>query len=220
MGGIFSQQPQQPQQSVPANLQAPGSSGNATKPVPRAYLSYFLPMTTPDLTHIHSRPAGPGTINIVAQLLTYRGLPIELAQRIVDEARYWTKCTRTNKKPCTVVAGAEPPRQPRGSQMERWTSGQEHEVVEGMKVGEGGLKDRKGAVWFLCSSPIGCDPCGQGVETSERGEKSNTTEERKASSWIREIAVETFSRDQGWSDNAKHYGGSHQPARPSMADIS
>lgn len=91
--------------------------------------------------------------------------------------------------------------------MERWTSGQEHEVLEEMQMEESGLKDRKGAVWYLCSSPIGCDPCGQDAEDVENEKKRDADVEKNPVSWIREIVVETFSRDQGWSDNAKNYGG-------------
>ncbi|KAI9636233.1 uncharacterized protein MKK02DRAFT_44937 [Dioszegia hungarica] len=155
-------------------------------------------MPSPELTHSHSRPTGPATINAVVTLLKWRGLPIELAQRIVDQAQYWTKCTRSNKRACTVIARMAPPRQSSGGQLETWTSGQEDEVKEDMEMEGSGLRDRIGEVWYLCSSPMGCL-----LKQRNGGEEKDET---GASSWIRQVAVETFSRDQGWSDNAAHYG--------------
>jgi hypothetical protein len=195
MGGVFSQSPQPAgDTSLPTTV----PSRNTSETGARRYLSYFVPMPSPELIHSHSRPTGPATINAVVTLLTWRGLPVELAQRIVDQAQYWTKCTRTNKRACTVVARMAPPRQSSGGQLETWTSGQEDEVKEDMAMEGSGLRDRTGEVWYLCSSPVGC-PLRQrngGEEKDEMG----------ASSWIRQVAVETFSRDQGWSDNAAHYG--------------
>lgn len=211
MGGIFSQQLQNPPHPPSGTVSSQNLGPNITTPprANRSYLSYFLPMSTPELTHTHTHPAGPATINIVARLLTCRGLPFEIAQRIVDDARYWTKCTRTNKKACTVIAGMPPPRQTTGSHLARWTSGQEEEVRADLDVGNSGLRDKKGEVWYLCSSPIGCDPCRQPDDGhTEESESLKRLEDSVDTSWIREIMVETYSRDQGWSDNASHYGKS------------
>lgn len=81
-----------------------------------------------------------------------------------------------------------------------WLTGQEEEVPEAAMAGDGGLEGGKGKVWYLVSSPIGCfgdpDPMNTRVGHGER------------TAWVKEVVIETFSKDQGWSNYAQHYGGS------------
>lgn len=82
-----------------------------------------------------------------------------------------------------------------------WATGQEDEVPRGAMESGGGLDGAKGKVWYLVSSPIGC--FGGPVHTKTgRGERR---------AWVKEVVVETFSKDQGWSNYAQHYGRSGFP---------
>lgn len=206
MGGVLSQQPQQSLQTPPISSQ-PKAEGFLAKH--QTYLSYFIPMSTPTLTHTHTRPSGPASINAVISILTSKGLPPELVQRIMEDARYWSKCVRSNKKACTIVAGMEPPRQQRGGQLERWVSGQEEEMMGEMTMTNSGLKDDCGKVWYLCSGPIGCSPTRPKVleEKAIRLDEAES-EERAAQVWLRQVVVETSSKDQGWTDHMQYYGKS------------
>jgi hypothetical protein len=120
-------------------------------------LSYFLPISTPDLIHTHEHPT-PSDHRLTALYLTHLDLPGELVPRILDEAEHWSVCTREMKRQVRVVAGAQPPR--RAVHIgARWLNGQEDEdgIREIMALGgEGGLKEAEGDCWILCSGEIGC----------------------------------------------------------------
>lgn len=90
-----------------------------------------------------------------------------------------------------------------------WLTGQEEEVPEAAMAGDGGLEGGKGKVWYLVSSPIGCfgDPDPMNTRVGH-GEKT---------AWVKEVIIETFSKDQGWSNYAQHYGGSRVAFYVSMA---
>ncbi|OXC64659.1 hypothetical protein J008_05272 [Cryptococcus neoformans] len=77
-----------------------------------------------------------------------------------------------------------------------WATGQEDEVPRGAMESGGGLDGAKGKVWYLVSSPIGCFG-GPAHTKTGRGERR---------AWVKEVVVETFSKDQGWSNYAQHYG--------------
>jgi hypothetical protein len=114
-----------------------------------------------------------------------------------------------------------------------WTSGQEDELRSELQLEDGGLEDRDGEVWYLCSAPLGCvahdleppevlegyaddSPRKQNgkermkeKEQGGQGGETDTDIETSSGWWAREIVVETLSRDQGWSSgDPKCYGGS------------
>ena len=87
-----------------------------------------------------------------------------------------------------------------------WRTGQEEGV---------GLNDEIGQIWYLLSEEIGCEsspshatgsvPAGtsegsekQSVAEKKKLEESDEDEEEKGC-WLREIVIETLSKDQGWS---------------------
>jgi hypothetical protein len=89
-----------------------------------------------------------------------------------------------------------------------WKTGQE----EGVE-----LRDEIGQIWYLLSEEVGCEnspshvtgttPAGPDVggskldvkssEKEEEGEEDEGEEEKGC--WLREIVIETLSKDQGWS---------------------
>ncbi|KIR57836.1 hypothetical protein I314_06341 [Cryptococcus bacillisporus CA1873] len=161
---------------------------------PQSILSLFLPATPPLLTHDHIPPT-LSDITLVTCYLVHLGLPLELALRILDEARYWDGCRRESKKEVMVYSTRDGGYVKRGLE---WLTGQEEEVPEAAMAGDGGLEGGKGKVWYLVSSPIGCfgdpDPMNTRVGHGER------------TAWVKEVVIETFSKDQGWSNYAQHYG--------------
>lgn len=99
---------------------------------------------------------------------------------------------------------------------QNWKNGQEGELGE-ME----GLKDTDGNIWVLVSGPIGCregeeEPAeevsvvappslekGKAVEVAKGDESAadeeDHEEEHEEGSWLREVVIETLSKDQGWS---------------------
>ena len=90
-----------------------------------------------------------------------------------------------------------------------WRTGQEEGIV---------LNDEIGQIWYLLSEEVGCEsspshakgtaPAGPIVGGSELDVKERRREEEKAvdeeekeekGCWLREIVIETLSKDQGWS---------------------
>lgn len=190
----------------------------------RSGISYFLPISTPDLQHSHLSPTLDNT-RTISELLTKK-LPPELVVRVLDEAKLWAGCRTLIQKDLTVVAGAPTPRAPPMG----WKSGQErHLGLEDLK------DERDGEVWYLASEPIGCDESSpstagpnrsRGILSSEKQEaEENKTMysgdediedegEARSKCWLRGMVIETLSKDQGWSDlirrNPKLYGASHR----------
>jgi len=203
------------------------STSASTRPRPRNALSYFLSAPTSDLIHSHSTPSITDVERTISILS--RKLPPELVSRVVDESRYWAGCRNLLKKEIEVVS-AEPGmrRLPRVS---GWTTGQE-------EVAQGGLEDKIGGIWYLVSEEVGCEK-SQGIanatgrasddSTSEKPVASVSADTKRAADleekedeeedeeeegcWIREIVIETLSKDQGWSSaltaNPALYGVSH-----------
>ncbi|ORY24020.1 hypothetical protein BCR39DRAFT_548198 [Naematelia encephala] len=219
--------------SIPA---APGGSEppsrpstsrlNPTRNTSRSFMSYFLPISTPDLTHDHLPPF-PADIDETISALSPPHLPLlppEIVYQILDLAEYWLVCRRMSRRPVTVVAGAPSPRlrAPGNQPGSRWLGGQEEEMREEMEIGddddeeegEGGLTDREGEVWYLVSSPIGCaeEPAEEDSNTNERQMKEDTGErgdrhpKHTPKGRLRRVVIETLSRDQGWSSHAPFYG--------------
>lgn len=120
-----------------------------------------------------------------------------------------------------------------------WRNGQEEEMSE---MGMEGLKDGDGNVWVLVSGPVGCregegeEEDGEGIGTGKRGEMSITSkrgvagssgddadgeiggysgDDKQEGSWLREIVIETLSKDQGWSSTDPAAYGRLTPSMPS-----
>jgi hypothetical protein len=175
---------------------------NPTRPRPRNALSYFLSAPSSDLIHSHYHPT-INDINKTIQILSCK-LPPELVLRVIDESRYWAGCRNLLKKEIEVVS-AQPGmrRLPRAS---GWRTGQE----EGVE-----LADEIGQIWYLLSEEVGCEsspspPTGSAAAgTSEESGKQSVTvkkkleegdeDEEEKGCWLREIVIETLSKDQGWS---------------------
>lgn len=188
----------------------------------RSGISYFLPISTPDLQHSHLSPT-LDDIRKTSDLLA-RKLPPELVVRVLDEARCWAGCRTLIQKDLTVIAGAPTPRGPPMG----WESGQErHPGLESLKDG------MDGEVWYLASEPIGCDESAPSTAGPNRNKRMSSSEKREASEkqtlnsddedmeqddeetskcWLRGMVIETLSKDQGWSSavtaNPKLYGKS------------
>jgi hypothetical protein len=126
-----------------------------------------------------------------------------LVLRVIDESRYWAGCRNLLKKEIEVVS-AQPGmrRLPRAS---GWRTGQEEGV---------GLNDEIGQIWYLLSEEVGCESSpSPGAGTSAAGageggskpdikkseEEKEAEEEEEKGCWLREIVIETLSKDQGWS---------------------
>lgn len=116
---------------------------------------------------------------------------------------------------------------------QRWRNGQEEEMGE-ME----GLKDKDGNIWVLVSGPVGCrageeetveekkpvrdlvleEQADLDVRVNDAAEETGETteeEQREEGSWIREIVIETLSKDQGWSSsNPAAYGMSPAVPKP------
>lgn len=85
-----------------------------------------------------------------------------------------------------------------------WRTGQEEEV---------GLKDEMGEIWYLVSQEVACEDqqrhgpdhrsVGKGERSVSADKKGEGTErdqeEEEDGCWVREIVIETLSKDQGWS---------------------
>jgi hypothetical protein len=132
-----------------------------------------------------------------------------LVLRVLDECRYWAGCRNLLKKEIEVVS-AQPGmrRLPRAS---GWRTGQE----EGVE-----LRDEIGQIWYLLSEEVGCESSpspGAGTSAAGAGEGGSKLdvkeakviegtkeakgegEEEEKGCWLREIVIETLSKDQGWS---------------------
>jgi hypothetical protein len=90
-----------------------------------------------------------------------------------------------------------------------WRTGQEEGV---------GLKDEIGQIWYLLSEEVGCessrshatgsaaagpDTVGTKMDVKvakrEEGSEDEEEESEEKGCWLREIVIETLSKDQGWS---------------------
>jgi hypothetical protein len=211
----------------PANPPTPSSPPhpsrselNPTRPRPRNALSYFLSAPTSDLIHSHYNPTIVD-INKTIQILSCK-LPLELVLRVLDECRYWAGCRNLLKKEIEVVS-AQPGmrRLPRAS---GWKTGQEGGVE---------LADEIGQIWYLLSEEVGCESSSShatgtasvgpevggskpDIKKSEEEEEAEEDEgEEEKGCWLREIVIETLSKDQGWSSavtaNPALYGMLSQP---------
>jgi len=194
---------------VPARTSSPPhpsrSTFTQTRPRPRTALSYFLPNPTPELQHSHSEPTLE-SIHQTTEILSTK-LPPELVSRILDEGRYWAGNRVLLKKELDVAAAL--PHSTRIPRESGWKNGQE----EGVE-----LKDGAGEVWYLLSEAVGSESIQEtgssssateggyprfgtgGLDPSEEGgESEEEEEEAEEGCWLREIVIETLSKDQGWS---------------------
>jgi hypothetical protein len=178
------------------------STTTPTRPRPRNALSYFLSAPTSDLIHSHSTPTIVD-INRTVSILSKR-LPPELVLRILDESRYWAGCRNLLKKEIEVVSAQ--PGMRRLPRVSGWRTGQENGVE---------LKDEMGEIWYLLSEEVGCESSqkegqtvtassgeGSGVSTlgvNKGNREKEEEEEEEEGCWVREIVIETLSKDQGWS---------------------
>ena len=175
---------------------------------------FVLPRDPSDLQHHHLPPKSADIAKVTAILTSLR-LPVELVQRILEEAEYFVGCRRLQKKQILVSSDSQLREAP-----SRWVNGQEKALTEEIKMEGSGLKSGKGELWYLVSSPIGCDARPavadlsakdwQWTEVAEREEAASQHLEGRGSQrmvWVRRIILETLSRDQGWSSgNPAHYG--------------
>ncbi|GFZ47924.1 hypothetical protein JCM24511_05671 [Saitozyma sp. JCM 24511] len=224
--------PPAPTSPLPPPPSPPRPSASRLNPAPPSWLSYFVPRPTPELTHDHLPPSY-AAVEVVTTLLQAKGLPPELIPRILDHARYWPACRRLNRRALTVAAGAPVPRQTTGGAWHMWTSGQEDELRAELQLEDGGLKDRDGEVWYLCSAPLGCvehdverpedvegyadgssreEKGKERIEEEEKGGPAGGEDDAETASgwWAREIVVETLSRDQGWSSGDPRCYGTYE----------
>jgi hypothetical protein len=150
----------------PQNLTRPSSS--STRSAIGSVLNYFIPISTPDITHEHDTVAEDR--DLVAQYLLIKGLLPELVPRVLDIPQYWSCCTRGCSREVGVGAGTIPPRKLHEMRINgtKWLSGQEDELKDVLEIEGSDLKDEDGKTWYLVSEPIGC---GEGyVEVDEEGE--------------------------------------------------
>lgn len=150
----------------PQNLTRPSSS--STRSTIGSVLNYFIPISTPDITHEHDTVAEDR--DLVAQYLLIKGLLPELVPRVLDIPQYWSCCTRGCSREVGVGAGTIPPRKLHEMRINgtKWLSGQEDELKDVLEAEGSDLKDEDGKTWYLVSEPIGC---GEGyVEVDEEGE--------------------------------------------------
>ena len=196
------------------SLSTPGTASGHLSP-PRPLSVYFtLPRYPPDSQH-HHLPLDLSEIAKVTSIFTSLHLPVELVQRILEEAEYFMGCRRFQKKHVIVPSDSQQREAPM-----HWVNGQEKVLGEEIKMEGSGLSGGKGELWYLVSSPIGCDarPAEanhplenwQWTEIHERGEADYEGLVRMGGQrrvWVRRIVLETLSRDQGWSSgNPAHYG--------------
>jgi hypothetical protein len=142
--------------------------------------------------------------------------------RVIDESRYWAGCRNLLKKEIEVVSAQ--PGMRRLPRVSGWRTGQEDGVE---------LRDEIGQIWYLLSEEVGCESsqnhaagttaAGAGESGSKpdikKAEKEEEAEEDEGEEgkgcWLREIVIETLSKDQGWSSavtaNPALYGMLSQP---------
>ncbi|WVN89290.1 uncharacterized protein L203_104511 [Cryptococcus depauperatus CBS 7841] len=179
--------------SAHSHAQADPSPGPASCPSasplgshPPGFFSLFQPAPEILLTHDHRQPT-LDDIDLVITYLGHLGLPLEMATCILDMAEYWSPCRRESRKDVMVLSTSDIGYAKNAD----WNTGQEHEVpAEAIEQG-GGLYNTKGQLWYMVSSPIGCT---NGQHSTHSGP-----------TWARRVIVETFSRDQGWSNFAEYY---------------
>jgi hypothetical protein len=208
-GQMASNQPARP--SSPPH---PSRSTFTQRPRPRTALSYFLPNPTPELQHSHSSP----TIQDIRQTINILStkLPTELVSRILDEGRYWAGNRVLLKKELDVAAAL--PHSTRIPRESGWRNGQE----EGVR-----LDERVGEVWYLLSEAVGGVSAEEGessslatneLRQSRTKDEPDEEEEEEEGCWLREIVIETLSKDQGWSSavtaNPALYGQLLAPLLP------
>ena len=71
-------------------------------------------------------------------------------------------------------------------------------------MAEGGLVDGPGKAWILVSGQVGCMTRRPGHTVHAGRRVDGAGESRDV--WLRRVVIDTFSRDQGWSDNPRSYG--------------
>lgn len=165
----------------------------------RTGFSYFLPISTPDLQHSHLNPT-LNDIRKTAVLLSTK-LPAELVTRILDQAEYWAGCRTLIQKDLVVAAGTPSPRH---AQVQ-WKTGQERGDLAGLQDGP------EGEVWYLASEPLGCDETAAAGAPADEDEGTRARDGVRPKCWLRNMVIETLSKDQGWSSavrtNPTLYGG-------------
>ncbi|KAK8847574.1 hypothetical protein IAR55_005433 [Kwoniella newhampshirensis] len=186
----------------PPGPSPPRPSASHLNPNPPTILSYFLPIPAPSLTHDHLHPTVL-EIRLVTRYLVHLGLPPELVPRILDEAGSWAGCRRQSVKQLAVRA-----MDPRGHVRNGvvWKTGQEDEVGEEAIGWNGGLKGGPGEIWYLVSSPIGCWHSPGEATGSNQLATFVVNDVDRQTVWVREVVIETLSKDQGWSSFREHYG--------------
>ncbi|OCF45765.1 hypothetical protein I317_00253 [Kwoniella heveanensis CBS 569] len=214
MGSLLSQPMPDPAPTPAA------ASATALQPAaaPPSILSYFFPTPNPSLSHDHLEPTLQD-IRLVMRYLSRLGLPSELVESILNMADYHASCRRHISKRIEVCSTCEVGHVKNEEQP--FSPPQTGEVrYQALRVG-GALRNAKGKVWYLCSSPLGCTgtdivegrrttqqqrhpPGGQDVAEQSEQEKGRL---ERQDVWLRKVVIETFSKDQGWSSgNPAHYG--------------
>lgn len=116
----------------------------------------FLPPKKQDLTHTHFRQP-ENELAEIAIILQRKGLPGELAMRVMDMAECYTACRIVLKRSLTVLTGSGPIRRTAGlSTVMDFTNDMEGQEDIRQAMLSGGLEDKDGEVWYLASGRIGC----------------------------------------------------------------
>ncbi|WVQ98232.1 hypothetical protein IAU59_005355 [Kwoniella sp. CBS 9459] len=199
MGSLLSQpMPAQATASTQAtDTGAQPSSATPVVPAPApSILSYFFPAPSPSLAHDHLKPTLED-ITLVMGYLQKLGLPLEVVQKILDQANYHATCRRHISKRVEVCStcGIGHVR----NETQPFSSPQTSEVVQRALRNGGGLQNREGMVWYLCSSPLGCTGADRDPNTRHPRTTEGQEGRERQNAWLRKVVVETFSKDQGWS---------------------
>ncbi|WVQ79875.1 hypothetical protein IAT38_001975 [Cryptococcus sp. DSM 104549] len=134
-------------------------------------------------------------IRAVTGYLMRLGLPQEIVQIILDHARYWSGCLTVSTDEIKV-----------------FSHNSEASPVRSDILGEGqvmqppeGVENRDGEVVCMITSAFGGGDDEAGA-AGRSDELNGVDADKLRSSWLREVVVETLSKDQGWSSFPQHHG--------------
>jgi hypothetical protein len=128
-------------------------------------------------------------------------LPVEVVARILDESRHWAQCNTSLNKLVSIKAVSYSAAHGHS----QWQTGQEG-------IGAG-LIEEDGQVWYLISEAVGCGAhhgTGMVNVSGSGGQVGNESDEQEGDEqgcWVREIVIETVSKDQGWSSAPSQFHG-------------